>query len=234
MDEVRFDAQSTADERAFSQAGPIRLLPAVDSMGRSRYFAALRNENAVTLLPVTPISSLASQIRSLKPDVVAISSKNLSTAEWRDDESLRQALSTVPAILLTDVESRTTKKLAAELYIASVLPQDLSPRQLLIAIQAVAAGFVVALPPFPKSGEEHIGVDHPGLGEEPPVEHLTPREVAVLRLMALGHGNKEIALRLNISEHTAKFHVSSILGKLGANSRTEAVTIGILRGFVAI
>jgi DNA-binding NarL/FixJ family response regulator len=55
-----------------------------------------------------------------------------------------------------------------------------------------------------------------------------------LRLVALGLGNKEIASRLDISEHTAKFHVSSILAKLGAASRTEAVTIGMTRGLVAI
>jgi DNA-binding NarL/FixJ family response regulator len=52
--------------------------------------------------------------------------------------------------------------------------------------------------------------------------------------MALGRANKEIASVLHISEHTAKFHVSSVLAKLGAASRTEAVTIGILRGIVAI
>jgi len=52
--------------------------------------------------------------------------------------------------------------------------------------------------------------------------------------VALGQGNKEVAAQLNVSEHTVKFHVSSVLAKLGARSRTEAVTIGILRGLVAI
>jgi len=66
------------------------------------------------------------------------------------------------------------------------------------------------------------------------MEHLTARETVVLRLMALGHGNKEIASRLGISEHTAKFPVTSVLAKLGAVSRTEAVTMGIMRGLVAI
>jgi DNA-binding NarL/FixJ family response regulator len=52
--------------------------------------------------------------------------------------------------------------------------------------------------------------------------------------LALGKGNKEVAAQLNLSEHTVKFHVSSVLAKLGARSRTEAVTIGMLRGMVAI
>jgi DNA-binding CsgD family transcriptional regulator len=59
-------------------------------------------------------------------------------------------------------------------------------------------------------------------------------ETIVLRLMASGLGNKEIASRLDISEHTVKFHVSSVLAKLGAAGRTEAVTIGIVHGLVSI
>jgi len=66
------------------------------------------------------------------------------------------------------------------------------------------------------------------------VEELTPREVEVLRLLADGLGNKEVALRLGISDHTVKFHISSILAKLGAGSRTEAVTLGIRRGLILL
>ena len=65
-------------------------------------------------------------------------------------------------------------------------------------------------------------------------EELTAREVEVLRLMARGQRNKQLAAQLKISEHTAKFHVSSVLAKLGAQTRTEAVTIGMTRGLVAI
>ena len=65
-------------------------------------------------------------------------------------------------------------------------------------------------------------------------ESLTPREEEVLALVRDGLGNKEIAGRLNISEHTVKFHISSILGKLGAGSRTEAVSQGIRKGLITI
>lgn len=61
---------------------------------------------------------------------------------------------------------------------------------------------------------------------------LTPREVEVLKLMAQGLQNKEIALKLVISERTVKFHVSSILSKLGAGNRTEAVSLAAQRGLV--
>ena len=66
------------------------------------------------------------------------------------------------------------------------------------------------------------------------LQTLTPREVQVLAMLAEGYGNKTIAWKLGISEHTAKFHVASILSKLNAGTRTEAVTLGIRRGLILI
>jgi DNA-binding NarL/FixJ family response regulator len=70
--------------------------------------------------------------------------------------------------------------------------------------------------------------------EESPAEQLTAREAEVLRLLAEGLGNKDIAEKLGISEHTIKFHIRSILGKLGAASRTEAVTRGLRSGLIEL
>ena len=63
---------------------------------------------------------------------------------------------------------------------------------------------------------------------------LTPRETEVLRMIADGLGNKEIAARLGISDHTVKFHISAILAKLGASNRAEAVTLGIREGLIMV
>ncbi|HEU5227026.1 MAG TPA: response regulator transcription factor [Ktedonobacteraceae bacterium] len=68
----------------------------------------------------------------------------------------------------------------------------------------------------------------------PQVEELTERELEVLRLLAQGMPNKEIAAHLIISERTAKFHVSSIMGKLGATNRTEAVSLAAQRGLITL
>jgi DNA-binding CsgD family transcriptional regulator len=68
----------------------------------------------------------------------------------------------------------------------------------------------------------------------PPAQPLTPREIEVLGMLAEGLGNKTIARRLGISEHTVKFHVGSILARLDASSRTEAVTLGARRGLIMI
>jgi two-component system, NarL family, response regulator LiaR len=86
----------------------------------------------------------------------------------------------------------------------------------------------------------HVG-QHRGRGEyggrlydDVPFEALTEREIEVLALLAQGMPNKEIAVRLTISERTAKFHVSSIMGKLGATNRTEAVSLAAQKGLITL
>jgi DNA-binding NarL/FixJ family response regulator len=113
----------------------------------------------------------------------------------------------------------------------AVLPSHAAGPQIAAAIEAVAAGLGV----FDASEAEGF---LPAVAVEPAAaqlpEELTPREVEVLRAMAEGLANKEIAPRLGISENTVKFHVASVLGKLGAASRTEAVMMGIRHGIVLI
>jgi len=69
-------------------------------------------------------------------------------------------------------------------------------------------------------------------GPKPPAVSLTPREIEVLRLLADGASNKIIAHKLGISDHTVKFHVTSILSKMNAGTRTQAVTMGVRMGLV--
>lgn len=111
--------------------------------------------------------------------------------------------------------------------IAAILPINIDSAQFRAAIEVVQSGLQVVHPSF--QHEKHGPVTRVGSPEE-----LTDREQQVLAMMADGHGNKEIAARLGISTHTVKFHISSILGKLGAASRTEAVSIGMRTGKVLI
>src|SRR5260370_206371 len=100
------------------------------------------------------------------------------------------------------------------------------------AVEGAAAGLVVVHP----SGV-NVLVPAPAALTSPArelPEPLTPREREVLQMISAGLGNKEIAGRLSISEHTVKFHVASILGKLGASTRTEAVSIGIRHALVLL
>jgi NarL family two-component system response regulator YdfI len=75
----------------------------------------------------------------------------------------------------------------------------------------------------------------PDDGENPDmVESLTGREIEILQLLALGLTNKQIAVRLKISTHTVKFHVSSIFGKFGTTNRTETVKLGLKTGLISL
>ncbi|PYU19898.1 MAG: DNA-binding response regulator [Acidobacteria bacterium] len=141
----------------------------------------------------------------------------------------------VPVILLVENPAhRILEALATG--VRAVLPRNATPAEIVGAIEAVAAGLYA----FHPSDVDSIPMLRPREADtvaevvEPLLERLTPREIEVLQLLSGGLGNKEIASRLNISEHTAKFHVASIMGKLGATSRTEAVTLGIRHGLVMI
>lgn len=110
-----------------------------------------------------------------------------------------------------------------------VLPADAAPEQIVLAIKSVACGLMI-IDPTIVSAHLTPGTHQEGSTTEP----LTPREREVLALLADGLGNKEIAARLEVSEHTIKFHIRSILGKLGASSRTEAVSRGLRSGLIEL
>jgi|SRR5215813_5388981 len=112
--------------------------------------------------------------------------------------------------------------------VAGVVPIDVAPSRLQSALRAIHAGLQVIDPALTReeSGSRLVATSSP--------EELTEREQEVLAMLAEGLSNKEISSRLSISTHTVKFHISSILGKLGATSRTEAVSIGIRSGRVTI
>lgn len=122
--------------------------------------------------------------------------------------------------------------LAAEVWAAGprgLLLRETGAAGLGAALAAVARGFVVIdgelSPALLPSGEQAPAA---------PVGDLTPREREVLRLLAEGLPNKAIASQLDISEHTVKFHVNAIMGKLGAQSRTEAVTRATRTGIILL
>ena len=110
------------------------------------------------------------------------------------------------------------------------LPIDSPGAELAAAIFAVANDLVVLTPEQSKGWLSARRTESDNVF----IETLTRRELQVLRMLADGLGNKEIAQQLGISDHTAKFHVAQILAKLGVGSRTEAVALGIRRGLVPI
>jgi two-component system, NarL family, response regulator YdfI len=117
--------------------------------------------------------------------------------------------------------------------VRAILSRESDPDDVLSAIYASYDGLVLLSTPTAESLAALFG-DQPLEFEAELSEEITPRETDVLRMLAQGLVNKDIAARLGISEHTVKFHISSILDKLGASTRTEAVTLGIRRGLIPI
>jgi DNA-binding NarL/FixJ family response regulator len=129
----------------------------------------------------------------------------------------------------------------------AALPVDATPDRLRAAVAAASAGLAAVPREWRDEVRRVTSGSRAGLGasdEEDATdgadgegvvqESLTAREGEVLRWIARGLSNREIAARLGISEHTAKFHVASVLGKLGAHNRAEAVRRGVRRGFVSV
>ena len=111
---------------------------------------------------------------------------------------------------------------------------DSPPEELLAALQAVHAGLATASPALLGAALRRLAPAGDGSGLELPLEALTDRESEVLQWLAQGLPNKGIAAALGISEHTVKFHISSIYAKLGASNRTEAVRLGVQWGLVVL
>ena len=113
------------------------------------------------------------------------------------------------------------------------LTRDASGDELIAAVRAVARGLTVLDPSIARTLLGPAPSTNADSGPSAD-ETLTHRELEVVQLLAAGLPNKTIAYQLGISEHTAKFHVSSVLAKLGAASRTEAVTIAARRGLLML
>lgn len=129
-----------------------------------------------------------------------------------------------PVLALIDDRQQAGAALAAGAR--GVLLRDASPRRIHAALQALSEGMTVVGEGMP------AGVV--ARGEADLFEPLTHRELEVVQLLADGLTNKEVARRLGISDHTVKFHVNGILGKLGVETRTEAVVHAARLGLVAL
>jgi DNA-binding NarL/FixJ family response regulator len=128
------------------------------------------------------------------------------------------------AVLLLSDDPRHVRDLKRSARVWGVLPTDASAEELGTAVQALAQGLIVGTPALLSESETEP------LSQGP----LTDREAEVLGLLSRGLANKQIAAALGISEHTVKFHVSSIYTKLNVTNRTEAVREGLRGGWIVL
>lgn len=125
-----------------------------------------------------------------------------------------------PTLVLTTFDDADAVLDAIRAGARGFLLKDISYQQLMSAIRAIASGQTVFQPAIT---QRLLRAPAPPTGDDPPVEELTARELEVVRLMAGGYSNKEIAHALGTAEGTIKNHVSSILAKFGVRDRTRAV-----------
>ena len=137
----------------------------------------------------------------------------------------------VPGVALIDKPGPAWAAHAIRSGVKAILARESGAEEIVPAVTAVYAGFVLLDPAVGTEMAEQIRgrtqVDSSS-------ESLTPRELEVLAMLAEGLGNREIASRLGVSDHTIKYHISSILDKLGASTRTEAVTTGLRMGLILL
>jgi DNA-binding NarL/FixJ family response regulator len=163
-------------------------------------------------------------------DVLLVEVPNQAVEELLEALASTGLTKETAVVVLVDQSAPVWAGQALQAGIRGVLRGDADPQQLALAVEAAANGLVV-LDPGEVRAERSSSARPVTLELSEP---LTVRERQVLQMLAGGLGNKEIASRLKISEHTAKFHVASILGKFGASSRTEAVAIGLRRGLILL
>jgi two-component system, NarL family, response regulator YdfI len=181
---------------------------------------------------IASIDTFADLLSEVAPDVVLIDASGEPFEPALESILASGLASDIGIVVLGDGISAAASAEALRAGIRAALPGDISPEQLVATLHGVANGLLILHPS--QANEMLPDGASPARHVDELAESLTRREVEVLQMLAAGLSNKEIAARLNISEHTAKFHVASILGKLGAGSRTEAVSIGIRRGLVLL
>lgn len=201
-------------------------------------FARVGLENLLAARGITVVSSssnldlLAEQILDLEPDAVLVDASGDHSEAVLDTVIASELAAETAMIVLLDHAPPGWVADALRAGVRAILPAAVSPDQLAAALEGAVAGLFIVHP------SELSAVLPAASAASSPVpelaEPLTPREREVLQMLASGLANKEIAAKLSISDHTVKFHVTSILGKLGASTRTEAVALGIRHGLVLL
>ena len=191
------------------------LVVADDTLARSGLAAELSGVPGMTVVAKMPSLDVAAAIEAYKPDAVV----------WDVGRDSAAGLSGIvglvgegpPIVLLVQRESGMPG--FAGLGATGLVYRDAAAERIAAAVVAAMQGLVVIEPELSAS----LSGAPPASTRDGETGGLTPREMQVLRLVADGSSNKSIAYDLDISEHTVKFHVNSIMSKLGVHSRTEAV-----------
>jgi DNA-binding NarL/FixJ family response regulator len=186
--------------------------------------AIINSQSDMSLVASASSGKEAAEVfRNVRPDVTLMDLRLPDLSGIDVTIAIRSEFPDARIIILTtferDVEIQRALKAGAHGYLLKSMP----PKVMLETIRQVHAGKKSVPPEIAAGLAEHLGD-----------ESLSNREVDVLRHVAQGNRNRNIAERLFISEETVKVHIKHIMGKLGANDRTQAVAIGARRGIIQL
>ena len=202
------------------------LVVAGNELVAARVEAMLRSQTGLRVTVSAP-GELARRLEDHAAAIVVLALESAETARLL--EVLRGMPKVDGVLLLASDPSGAWTAQARRSGVRAVLRSDATAEELATAIAAVRAGLLVLHPDALKSSTEARAA-RSRIG----ATALTAREQEILEMIAEGMSNRTIANRLGISSQTVKFHVASILAKLGAGSRTEAVTFGLRQGLIAL
>jgi DNA-binding NarL/FixJ family response regulator len=185
----------------------------------------LANAEGTDVRVVGEASSPTDSSELSEADVVLLANEELlEEASFAVAEDGTQAL-----VLISEEDNAVSRLRAMQLRGWGVVPPDAPPEELAAAVAAAGQGLIV----LPKAVTERL-LHEPAASAEELSETLTAREREVLDLLGHGLSNKLIGRELHISEHTVKFHISSLYAKLGVNNRAEAVSRGARYGLISL
>jgi two-component system, NarL family, response regulator YdfI len=202
------------------------LVVAGNELVAARVEAMLRSQTGLRVAVSAP-GELARRLEDHAAAIVVLALESAETARLL--EGLRGMPKVDGVLLLASDPSGAWTAQARRSGVRAVLRSDATAEELATAIAAARAGLLVLHPDALKSSTEARAA-RSRIG----ATALTAREQEILEMIAEGMSNRTIANRLGISSQTVKFHVASILAKLGAGSRTEAVTFGLRQGLIAL
>ncbi|PYT53053.1 MAG: DNA-binding response regulator [Acidobacteria bacterium] len=206
-------------------SGAIRvLLASASAVRRAGFEVLVKQSSSFTLVGAAQgTQTIGQRAVELQADVV------LADFERETPVIARSGL---PVVALIDNPAAGWAAQALRSGVKSILPREAGSEEIVAAIHAAYTGLVLLDPAIAQQMVERVGSPPTQIPES--YENLTPREIEVLASLAEGLANREIADRLGVSDHTIKFHISSILDKLGASTRTEAVTLGLRMGLIVL
>jgi two-component system, NarL family, response regulator YdfI len=205
------------------------LVVATTAVARAGLSAALSTNAGIKVVgTAAELDSLGAEVDRSQPDAILLDlGDSPQTSVW-EKLHLFQAAQSPPGIPIALYDWEGDLQAAIQAGVRGILPDTSTEAELGTAIAAIASGWLV-LPPTAIElfdVREKVPID--------PLQILTPREIEVLIQIGAGLGNKAIAQNLHISDHTVKFHISSIFQKLAVSTRTEAVTAGIRMGLILL